>query len=77
MLATLAPTVSWLLQPSLDRPTYECPSCHEQAMQFFRVLPKTSQVKEMQDSFVCCACGETWKQRPSPANERRSGRERI
>lgn len=67
MPATLAAPVTtdasknWLRQPSPDRPAYECPNCGEQAMQFFRALPETSQIPERSNSFICCACGHCWQ----------------
>jgi DNA-directed RNA polymerase subunit M/transcription elongation factor TFIIS len=48
-------------QSGTDRPTYNCPHCSQRAMQFFRLLPEDSQSPERTNSFVCFACGQSWK----------------
>jgi carbon storage regulator len=48
----------WFCEISSDRPTYNCPTCKQSAMQFFAVLPGES---GRTDSFRCCACGSTWE----------------
>jgi DNA-directed RNA polymerase subunit M/transcription elongation factor TFIIS len=67
MSATIIPIApneiqnNWLRQPSTDRPIYECRKCGERAMQFFLVLPESSQFAERTNSFVCFACGCSWE----------------
>ena len=41
-----------------ERPIYECPSCHEMAMQFFHTDPNQL---NREDAFVCRNCGKSWE----------------
>lgn len=50
-----------LRQPVVDRPTYDCPTCGERSMQFFRILPATPQIPERINTYLCFACGRAWQ----------------
>jgi ribosomal protein L37AE/L43A len=48
----------WFSDLSSDRPTYDCPNCKKQAMQFYAQIPGE---RERSEAFRCCACGSTWE----------------
>jgi len=48
----------WFCDLSSDRPTYGCPTCKQQTMQFYAQIPGEP---EREDAFRCCACGSTWE----------------
>lgn len=55
------PHQHWQREPSADRPLYDCPTCHERAMQFHHLLTDNVYGEEREDTFLCCACGRTWE----------------
>lgn len=47
----------WLRALDSSKPTYACPKCGEQALQFYAVVPWN---QELEERFACCACGSNW-----------------
>lgn len=48
----------WLSRLSQDRPTYNCPTCLQEAMQFHHHLDSQP---GREDFYYCCACGLFWE----------------
>ena len=48
----------WLCPLSQDRPTYFCPKCGKEAMQFHHLL---EDYPGREDLYRCCACGLFWE----------------
>lgn len=51
----------WQREPDPQRPLYDCPECHEHAMQYYMRLAASEFGPERCESFVCCACGRSWQ----------------